>query len=455
MSFISKNPYTNTIIAEYPENNSEAVDTAIKAAHKQHQSWQKQSFTVRSQCINTVADLLVSRKQAFANIMGAEMGKPLQEGISEIEKCAWVCRYYAEHAEHFLATTNVKSDASHSMVAYRPLGVILAVMPWNYPFWQVMRFAAPALMAGNTTLLKHASNVSACALELEQLFIDAACPQGLFKTLLIPNDRVASVIEHPLVRAVTLTGSTPAGKAVASKAGEQLKKTVLELGGSDPYLILKDADLDLAAEQCAQSRLLNTGQSCIGAKRFIVVESVYEPFLAKFVTQLKQAVLGDPLKKETTLGPMARHDLRDKLHAQVQKSIQAGAQCILGGEIPEHVGAMYPPTVLVNVKPGMPAYDEELFGPVASVIKVSSETEAIQIANDSVFGLGAAIFSRDTARAEQLAIHKIEAGSCFINHFVKSDPRLPFGGIKQSGYGRELGSDGIREFVYLKTVSIA
>ncbi len=455
MSMISNNPYTNTQIAEYPEHSPEAVNTAIEAAHKQHEVWRKHSFEARAQRLNTVADLLESRKEALATTMSTEMGKPLQEGISEIEKCAWVCRYYAENAETFLATTAVESDASQSMVAYRPLGVVLAVMPWNYPFWQVMRFAAPALMAGNAGLLKHASNVSGCALALEKLFVDAGCPEGLFKTLLIPSDRVATVIEHPLVRAATLTGSTPAGKAVAAKAGEFLKKTVLELGGSDPYLILEDADLDLAAEQCAQSRLLNTGQSCIGAKRFIVLESVYEAFLEKFIAKLKEAVMGDPLKTETTLGPMARHDLRDELHEQVQKSIQAGAECLLGGKIPDHEGAMYPATVLVNVKPGMPAYDEELFGPVASVIKVSSEAEAVRVANDSDFGLGSAIFSQDIARAEALAIHEIEAGSCFINHFVKSDPRLPFGGIKQSGYGRELGPYGIREFVNTKTVSIA
>jgi succinate-semialdehyde dehydrogenase / glutarate-semialdehyde dehydrogenase len=455
MSMISKNPYTNAKIAEYPEDNSKAVEAAIENAHKQHERWRKRSFKERAQCLNKAADLLDARKEKLATTMSNEMGKPLQEGISEIEKCAWVCRYYAEHAETFLTTTSVESDASKSMVAYRPLGVVLAVMPWNYPFWQVMRFAAPALMAGNAGLLKHASNVSGCALAIEKLFEDAGCPEGLFKTLLIPSDRVAMVIEHPLVRAATLTGSTPAGKAVAAKAGEELKKTVLELGGSDPYLILEDADLDLAAEQCAQSRLLNTGQSCIGAKRFIVLESVYDAFLEKFMTQLSQAIMGDPLKAETTLGPMARHDLRDELHEQVKKSIQAGASCVLGGEIPDHEGAMYPPTVLVDVKPGMPAYDEELFGPVASVIKVSSEAEAIRVANDSDFGLGSAIFSQNIARAEALAIHEIEAGSCFINHFVKSDPRLPFGGIKQSGYGRELGPYGIREFVNTKTVSIA
>ena len=452
---ISTNPYTHTQIAEYAEHSPEDVKAAIETAHQQHEIWRRKSFTERAQHLMKVAELLSSRSQELAKTMSTEMGKPLQEGRSEIEKGAWVCRYYAEHAEEFLATTAVDSDASQSMVAYRPLGVVLAVMPWNYPFWQVMRFAAPALMAGNAGLLKHASNVSGCALALEKLFVDAGCPEGLFKTLLIPSDRVAMVLEHPLVRAATLTGSTPAGKAVAAKAGEQLKKTVLELGGSDPYLILEDADLDLAAAQCAQSRLLNTGQSCIGAKRFIVLESVYERFLDKFVAQLKEAVMGDPLNEKTPLGPMARHDLRDELHAQVQKSIEAGAECILGGEIPEHAGAMYPPTVLVNVQPGMPAYDEELFGPVASVIKVSSEAEAIRVANDSEFGLGAAIFSEDTERAKALAIHEIEAGSCFVNHFVKSDPRLPFGGVKQSGYGRELGPYGIREFVNTKTVSIA
>lgn len=456
MSFESRNPYTNHVIAHYPEDSPKNVKSAIEAAHQQYLSWRKTPFAERSACLSKVADLLEARKDNLAKTMAQEMGKPLQEGISEIEKCAWVCHYYAAHAEKFLAAESVETDAQKSFITYQPMGVVLAVMPWNFPFWQVMRFAAPALMAGNAALLKHASNVSACALAIEKIFEEAGYSEGLFKTLLIPGSRVSEVLEHPLVRAATLTGSTPAGQAVASKAGKELKKTVLELGGSDAYLILEDADLDLAARLCAQSRLINSGQSCIGAKRFVVVESVYDAFLEKFIDELThQAVMGDPLAEGTTLGPMARHDLRDELHEQVMGSVRAGARCILGGRIPVHEGAMYPPTVLVDVKPGMPAYEEELFGPVASVIKVDSEAEAVRVANDSVFGLGAAIFSRDEARAERLAAEEIEAGACFVNSFVKSDPRLPFGGIKQSGYGRELGKYGIREFVNMKTVSIS
>ena len=456
MSFESRNPYTNQVIAHYPEDSPKNVKSAIEAAHQQYLSWRRTPFAERSACLSKVADLLEARKDNLAKTMAQEMGKPLQEGISEIEKCAWVCHYYAAHAEKFLAAESVEADAQKSFITYQPMGVVLAVMPWNFPFWQVMRFAAPALMAGNAALLKHASNVSACALAIEKIFEEAGYPEGLFKTLLIPGSRVSEVLEHPLVRAATLTGSTPAGQAVASKAGKELKKTVLELGGSDAYLILEDADLDLAARLCAQSRLINSGQSCIGAKRFVVVESVYDAFLEKFIDELThQAVMGDPLAEGTTLGPMARHDLRDELHEQVMGSVRAGARCILGGRIPVHEGAMYPPTVLVDVKPGMPAYEEELFGPVASVIKVDSEAEAVRVANDSVFGLGAAIFSRDEARAERLAAEEIEAGACFVNSFVKSDPRLPFGGIKQSGYGRELGKYGIREFVNMKTVSIS
>lgn len=455
MPFESRNPYTNQVIAQYPEDSPKSVKAAIESAHASHQSWRQLSLQQRADCLSQLAQCLETQRLTLAKTMAQEMGKPIQEGIAEIEKCAWVCHYYAAHAPRLLADQSLDSEVQKSFVAYQPLGVVLAIMPWNFPFWQVFRFAAPALMAGNAMVLKHASNVSACALAIEKLFVDAGFPEHLCKTLLIPAERVAEVLTHPLVRAATLTGSTAAGKAVAAKAGEELKKTVLELGGSDAYLILEDADLDLAARLCAQSRLINGGQSCIGAKRFVVLEAVYEDFLAKFMTALGQVVMGDPLSEKTTLGPMARHDLRDTLHGQVMKSIIQGARCVMGGSLPVHEGAFYSPTVLVDVKPGMPAYDEELFGPVASVIKVSSEAEAIQVANDSPFGLGAAIFSQDEARAERLAREEIEAGACFVNSIVKSDPRLPFGGIKQSGYGRELGSYGILEFVNIKTVSIA
>lgn len=454
MSFESKNPYTNTVIATYDGHNDAAVNAAIETAHAQHQRWRRTSFAERAACLNQVAQSLENQKDVLAELMTQEMGKTLSGGRAEIEKCAWVCRYYAEQAEGFLTPEPLDSDAEKTLMAYQPLGVILAVMPWNYPFWQVMRFAAPAIMAGNAALLKHASNVSGCALAIENLFVQAGCPEGLFKTLLIHSDAVESILKNPRVKAATLTGSGPAGKSVAAIAGSQLKKTVLELGGSDAYLILEDADLELAAQKCAESRLLNAGQSCIGAKRFIVLDAVYDAFLQAFQREMEAQVMGDPMNPKTTLGPMARHDLRDELHEQVQQSVNKGARCLIGGYIPEHEGALYPATLLVDVAPGMPAYEEELFGPVASVIRVQNEAEAIQVANDSVFGLGSGIFSQNRERAEKLALEEIEAGACFINDFVKSDPRLPFGGIKESGYGRELSHLGIREFVNIKTVSI-
>jgi succinate-semialdehyde dehydrogenase/glutarate-semialdehyde dehydrogenase len=398
------------------------------------------------------AAILRERAREFGELMTAEMGKPVAGGVAEAEKCAWVCDYYADNAEEFLADQEVETDASRSFVTFQPIGVVLAVMPWNFPFWQVFRFAAPNLMAGNAGVLKHASNVPGCALAIEEVFRGAGFPDGLFRTLLVPGSRVDSIIENPLVRAVTLTGSTPAGRAVAEKAGEQLKKTVLELGGSDPYLILEDADLDAAAATCATARLINSGQSCIAAKRFLVVEAVREEFEERFVAAMAATKMGDPMEEDTVVGPQARGDLRDELHDQVKRSVASGARCLLGGEIPEGPGAFYPPTVLTDVRPGMPAYSEELFGPVASVIPVKGEAEAIRVANDSVFGLGAAVFTRDEERGTRIAREELEAGACFVNAFVRSEPRLPFGGVKESGYGRELAPFGILEFVNIKTV---
>jgi succinate-semialdehyde dehydrogenase / glutarate-semialdehyde dehydrogenase len=382
------------------------------------------------------------------------MGKPLAGGRSEVEKCAWVCRYYADNAEAFLAPEPAPSDASRSFVAFLPLGPVLAVMPWNFPFWQVFRFAAPALMAGNAGLLKHAANVTGCALAIEQIFKDAGFPPPLFRALLVSSQRVAAVIAAPEVKAVTLTGSTPAGRAVASKAGEMLKKTVLELGGSDPYVVLEDADLEAAAETCVASRLINSGQSCIAAKRFIVAEPVRQRFEELFVEKMRARKMGDPLQPGVDVGPQARRDLRDDLHRQVEQSVKAGARLLLGGTVPAGPGAFYPPTVLGDVRKGMPAYDEETFGPVAAIIAAKDEADAVRLANDSVFGLGAAVFTRDVERGQRIAAEELEAGSCFVNSFVKSDPRLPFGGIKESGYGRELAVFGIREFVNIKTVYV-
>jgi succinate-semialdehyde dehydrogenase/glutarate-semialdehyde dehydrogenase len=387
--------------------------------------------------------------------MAVEMGKPLAGGKAEIEKCAWCCDYYAQSAEAFLRSEPIETDARKSYVAHRPLGVVLAVMPWNFPFWQVFRFAAPALMAGNAGVLKHASNVPGCALAIEELFRDAGFPEGLFRTLLIESKQIEKLLDHEEIVAATLTGSVKAGRSVASLSGARVKKTVLELGGSDAYLILEDAALDQSAEACAASRLINSGQSCIAAKRFIAVDAVHDAFVERFVREMQKRKLGDPLAEGTDVGPQARADLRDELHQQVEKSLARGARCVLGGKVPPGPGAFYPPTVLVDVKPGMPAYDEELFGPVASVIRARDEADAIRIANDTEFGLGAAVFTQDVERGQRIAEREIEAGSCFVNAFVKSDPRLPFGGIRHSGYGRELSHHGIREFVNIKTVYVA
>lgn len=455
MTLIAVNPATNEEIETYEEHSPQEVSEILARVDDAYQSWRHVPFETRAEHMRRAAQILRERAGEFGHLMAVEMGKPVRDGRSEAEKCAWVCDYYAENAAQFLQPEPVSTDAAHSFVTFNPLGVILAVMPWNFPFWQVFRFAAPNLMAGNTGVLKHASNVPGCAMAIEQIFKEAGFPDNVFRSLLIGSKQVEAVIENPVVRAVTLTGSTPAGRAVARKAGEMLKKTVLELGGSDPYIILEDADLHEAVDICVSSRLINSGQSCIAAKRFIVTEHNRAEFEKRYVQRMREAVMGDPLSEETDVGPQARHDLRDELHKQVQESIARGAHLLLGGEIPDSDGAYYPPTVLTNVHPGMPAYDEELFGPVAAIIPVADEAEAIRVANDSVFGLGAAIFTRDVKRGERLAAEEIEAGCCFVNAFVKSDPRLPFGGIKESGYGRELSVYGIKEFVNIKTVYVA
>lgn len=447
----STNPFNQEVIQHYIEHSQKEINHIISQADSEFTKWKQTNFNKRAELLRNTASILKKNTEEYSNIMTMEMGKPIRESHAEIEKCAWVCEYYAENGEKFLSSIEVKTDAAKSYVTFQPLGVILAVMPWNFPFWQVFRFAAPTLMAGNVGILKHSSNVSGCALAIEQIFCEAGFPKNAFRTLLINSKKVASVIENPAVKAITLTGSTPAGKAVASKAGEMLKKTVLELGGSDPYIVLEDANLQKAANSCSISKLINAGQSCIAAKRFIIVESVLQEFQMLLIQNMQNVKIGDPFD-ENTMGPMARIDLRDELHQQVVKSVKSGAQLLLGGQIPPGKGAFYPPTILANVKPGMPAFDDELFGPVAAIISAKDEKEAIQLANNSVFGLGAAVFTADIARGEKIAAEKLEAGSCFVNDFVKSDPRLPFGGIKQSGYGRELSDFGIREFVNIKTV---
>lgn len=449
------NPATGEVIKSYELMNDARLDTIIQQARAAQRDWDETDFGERAENMKNVAGLLRSSKNELAELMATEMGKPLAAGVSEAEKCAWVCEYYAENAESFLESESIKTDAKESYVAFRPLGTVLAIMPWNFPFWQLFRFAAPALMAGNAAILKHAPNVTGCALRIEQLMHDAGFPPSLFRTVLADIDQTQAMIKHSDIAAVTLTGSTRAGKAVAAQAGNVLKKTVLELGGSDPYLILEDADLERAAETCVVSRLINSGQSCIAAKRFIAVDAIYEPFLEKVKAHMEKQQLGSPFEESTDIGPMARFDLRDELHRQVQESLQQGAECLLGGYIPEGDGAYYPATILTDIKKGMPAYEEELFGPVASVLRAGDENEAIAIANDTPYGLGAAVFSENEEHARRIAERKLQAGCCFINEYVKSDPRLPFGGIKQSGFGRELSHFGIQEFVNIKTVYIS
>jgi succinate-semialdehyde dehydrogenase/glutarate-semialdehyde dehydrogenase len=451
----SINPANGEKLETYAPMRRDEVDAIVGKSHQAFLTWRRASFEERAKRLRTVARILRERSDTWARLMAREMGKPLRDGMAEAQKCALCCDYFADHAAQLLAREPVTTQARSSFVTFDALGVVLAVMPWNFPFWQVFRFAAPALMAGNAAVLKHASNVPGCALAIEQILRESGVTEDLFRTLLIGNEQVEAVIEHPLVRAVTLTGSGPAGRAVARKAGELLKKSVLELGGSDPYLVLEDADLELAAKVCTQGRLVNGGQSCIAAKRFIVVQSVRREFEQRFVERMKAARQGDPLDMATEIGPLARHDLREALQRQVQDSIERGARCLLGGDIPAGPGAYYPPTVLTDVAKGMPAHDEELFGPVAAIIPVRDEAQAIAAANDSPFGLGAAVITRDLARGERIAVEALEAGCVFVNDSVRSDPRLPFGGIKESGYGRELSSYGIKEFVNIKTVFVA
>ncbi len=447
------NPTTGERIKTFELWNDRQTETALAEAAAANVTWQATPFAERARLLRNIAAELRQHITHYAGIITLEMGKIAKEAHAEVEKCAWGCEFYAEHAEAFLRDETIASDASVSYVAYLPLGTVLAIMPWNFPFWQVFRFAAPGLMAGNGAVMKHSSNVPGCAVAIERVFQDAGFPKDLFRTLMISNAQVDAVLENPLVRAATLTGSGPAGRAVAGKAGSLLKKTVLELGGNDPYLVLEDADLDLAATVCARGRLINTGQSCIAAKRFIVVDKVHDRFVELFVKRMAAPKMGDPLKQDTEIGPLARHDLRDTLHRQVESSIAKGARCVLGGEIPRGPGAYYPPTVLTKVTKGMPAYAEELFGPVASVIRVDNEDAAIAAANDSVFGLGGGVITGDIAHGERVAA-EIESGNVFVNDNVRSDPRLPFGGVKQSGYGRELSHYGIKEFVNIKTVVV-
>ncbi|OLD96883.1 MAG: succinate-semialdehyde dehydrogenase [Gemmatimonadetes bacterium 13_1_20CM_4_69_16] len=454
MSVSSINPATGEILETFAETAPAALERILDQAVAAYGAWRRFSYAQRGQAMRQAARILRERRAEYARTMALEMGKPLQQGEAEAEKCAWACEYYAEQAAAMLGDQPRVTDGSRSYVRFDPIGPVLAIMPWNFPFWQVFRFAAPALMAGNAGLLKHAPNVTRCALAIEEVFRQAGFPEGLFRTVILQNEAVAGVIADPRVRAATLTGSDRAGSQVAAQAGTHLKKMVLELGGSDPFLVLEDADVDQAARTAAEARLLNSGQSCIAAKRFIVVESVADRFLETFVSEMAARRLGDPLAPATQLGPQARLDLRANLHRQVTESVRRGARLLLGGKLPDGPGCYYPATVLAAVHEGMPAFDEEVFGPAAAVIRVPDETQALRVANASRYGLGASVWSTDPARGERLA-RELEVGSVFVNGLVRSDPRLPFGGVKRSGYGRELSEYGLKEFVNIKTVWVA
>lgn len=451
MEFVSLNPATNQELGRFPEYDPAQVHAILDDVWDTWRAWRRISYADRARKMHRAAEVLRANARQHAEAMTCEMGKPITQAFSEVEKCAWVCDWYADQAETLLAPESVETDATRSMIRFDPLGPVLAVMPWNFPYWQVFRFAAPALMAGNVGLLKHAGNVPHCALLIEEVFHHAGFPHSAFRTLLVGSSRVASIIEDDRIAAVTLTGSEPAGMAVAATAGRCIKKTVLELGGSDPFIVLADADLERAARVAADARLINTGQSCIAAKRFIVESTVYSRFLELFHREMDARILGDPMDPATQVGAMAREDLLEELHDQVKRALEAGAQCILGGTRADREGAFYRPTILTDVLPGNPAFDEELFGPVAAVIRAESAKHAVELANHSRFGLGASLWTRDPALANQLAA-EIESGSVFVNGMVKSDPRLPFGGVKKSGFGRELAGYGIKEFVNIKSV---
>jgi len=445
------NPATGQILREFRQHSNDQIEERLEAATASFATWRKVAFSERATKMRAAAQILRENAPQYGRLITEEMGKPIRQSVAEVEKCAWVCEYYADHAEEFLAPRPVETDASQSYVRYDPLGPVLAIMPWNFPFWQLFRFAAPALMAGNVGLLKHSANVPGCALAIGEIFLQADFPPGVMSTLLVGSEKVNDIIADPRIRAVTLTGSEAAGRSVASQAGRNLKKTVLELGGSDPFIVLADVDVAEVTARAVQGRTINTGQSCIAAKRFLVEETIADQFEAAFVEQMKQLRIGDPLNDETDIGPLAREDLCRDLHNQVQRSIAAGAKLVLGGKRLDRPGFYYAPTVLTDVKPGMAVFDEETFGPVAAVTRVRDACHAVELANQSPYGLGASIHTRDEQLAHELAAN-IESGFVAINGIVKSDPRLPFGGVKNSGYGRELADVGIYEFVNIKSV---
>ncbi|MDP4172406.1 MAG: NAD-dependent succinate-semialdehyde dehydrogenase [Bacteroidota bacterium] len=454
MPIKSINPATGEVIKVLDELTEDQVYQEIDKAYSTFQSWKKTSYKERRAHLKKASTILKDEKYNYAKILTLEMGKPIRQAVSEVEKCAWVCEYYADNIEKILKKEVIQTDASESYVEFDPLGVVLAIMPWNFPYWQVFRFAAPALVAGNVGLLKHSSNVPMSALAIEEIFMKAGFPSGTFKTLLVGSSRMEDIINHPKVSAVTLTGSEGAGKKVASAAGKNLKKTVLELGGSDPFIVLADADIEAASNMAVKSRIINNGQSCIAAKRFIVVKEIAKQFEERFVEIVNDLKIGDPMDERNDLGPIAREDLLLTIDEQVKQSVKMGAKLLSGGKRLEVHGYYYPATVLSDVKKGMPVYEQETFGPIAAIIVAEDQDDAIRIANDSPYGLGASLWTRNLSNAKELA-SRIESGSVFINGMVKSDPRLPFGGIKISGYGRELSHYGIKEFINIKTVWIA
>jgi succinate-semialdehyde dehydrogenase/glutarate-semialdehyde dehydrogenase len=452
--FETENPATGKKGRSYEGRTQAEVRDIVIAADRAFKRWRKRSYAERAALMKEAAAVLRRRKDEFAALMTEEMGKPISDGRAEVEKCAGACDYFADNAGRFLAQEKVDLGGPEAFVTFEPLGVILAIMPWNFPFWQVFRFAAPTLMAGNAAVLKHASNVPGCALAIESVFRDAGLPDDVFRTLLIPSRDVEAVIDMKEVKAVTLTGSVEAGRKVATAAAQRLKKSVLELGGSDAYVVLEDADIGKAAKICATARMVNAGQSCIAGKRFIVIENVRDQFEKAFVDAMKAYQMGDPRDESTKFGPMYSIAGRDELHKQVERSVAAGARVLTGGETPQKPGAWYPPTVLTDVRPGVPAFQEEIFGPVASVIVAKDEADAIAIANDSEFGLGSAVITRDLERGRRIAAHELESGMSFVNDNVRSDARMPFGGLKHSGYGREVSRYGLLEFVNIKSVLV-
>jgi succinate-semialdehyde dehydrogenase / glutarate-semialdehyde dehydrogenase len=448
------NPANGESGASYEMHTIEDAQAAAAAAHKAFQQWRRTRFSERAGMLRNAVEILRERQNEFARLMTDEMGKTFEEGRAEVEKCAFHCEWFADHGPDYLADEPVDIGGGEAFVTFNPLGVVLAIMPWNFPFWQVFRFAAPALMAGNGALLKHASNVPGCALAIEQVLHRAGVPRDLFRTLLLPTRDVEALIRDDHIAAVTLTGSVVAGRSVATTAGSVLKKCVLELGGSDAYLVLEDADMAVAAKIAATARMVNGGQSCIAGKRFVVLRAVLESFEKALVDAMRGFEMGDPRKGDTKLGPMQSVEARNEIHRQVTESVRKGARLLLGGKIPDRPGAWYPATVLTNVLPGQPAHDEEVFGPVAAIIAADNEAEAIRIANASEFGLGSGVLTADVDRGRRIAALELEAGLSFVNENVRSDPRTPFGGVKHSGYGRECGAFGIREFVNIKTVHV-